>query len=424
MRGHVRHRGDERAGSWEYIVDVGIAAAQRCTICNKRLWVERRPKASCPKCGSGLRETEERRRETKSGFATQKECQAAMNRLLVAVEQQTYTAPTKASVREYLIKEWLPAVKATIRPSTYNSYVQHVECHIVPHIGTVKLAKLTGSRVNALYAKLADTGRKDGKSGLSAMTIHHVHSCLHKACKDAVRWGHLPRNPLNTADPPRQKGDGTREMQTWTKEQLKAFLGAVSDERLSPLWHTIAMTGMRRGEAIGLRWSDVDLENARLCVRRALIPIDREVVVSEPKTAKGRRVIALDPSTVEVVKAQAARQLDDQTQADDAWVETGLVFTAENGTALDPESVSRYFRQAVKQSMLPKIRLHDLRHTHATLALQAGIHPKVVSERLGHATISITLDTYSHAIPALQEEAAALIAGLVFGGDAAPAAAA
>ncbi|HEY5473623.1 MAG TPA: tyrosine-type recombinase/integrase, partial [Candidatus Limnocylindrales bacterium] len=316
------------------------------------------------------------------------------------------------------------ATRKECQASTYNSYVQHVECHIVPHIGTVKLQKLTGSRVNALYAKLAETGRQDGKSGLSAMTVHHVHACLHKACKDAVRWGHISRNPLDAADPPRKKGDGTREMQTWTKEQLKAFLGAVSDERLSPLWHTIAMTGMRRGEAIGLRWSDVDLENARLSVLRALIPINREVVVSEPKTAKGRRVIALDPGTVEVVKAQAARQLDDQTQADDAWVETGLVFTAENGTALDPESVSRYFRQAVKQSMLPKIRLHDLRHTHATLALQAGVHPKVVSERLGHATVSITLDTYSHAIPAMQEEAAALIAGLVFAGDAAPAAAA
>ena len=173
------------------------------------------------------------------------------------------------------------------------------------------------------------------------------------------------------------------------------------------------MTGMRRGEAIGLRWQDVDLENARLSVRRALIPINREVVISEPKTAKGRRSIALDPATVEVLKSQAARQLDEQHEWDEAWVETGLVFTAENGQALDPESVSRHFRQAMKKAMLPAIRLHDLRHTHATLALQAGVHPKVVSERLGHATVSITLDTYSHAIPAMQEEAAALIAGLV-----------
>jgi len=414
VRGHVRHRGDERAGSWEYIVDVGLAAAQRCTLCNKRIWIERRPKEKCPKCGGTLRETEERRRETRSGFATQKECQAAMNKLLVAVEQHNYTAPTKASVKEYLAKEWLPAVKATIRPSTYNSYVQHVECHIAPHIGSVKLQKLSGSQVNALYAKLAESGAKDGKKGLSPMTIHHVHACLHKACKDAVRWGHISRNPLDAADPPRKKGDGSKEMRTWTKAQLKAFLGAVADERLSPLWHTIAMTGMRRGEAIGLRWSDVDLEGGRLAVRRALIPSGREVIVSEPKTIKGRRVIAIDPGTVEVLKAQAARQLDEQKEWDEAWVETGLVFTLENGEALDPESVSRYWRQAVKKSMLPQIRLHDLRHTHATLALQAGIHPKVVSERLGHATISITLDTYSHAIPAMQEEAAALIAGLVF----------
>ena len=414
MRGHVRKRGEERFGSWEYIVDIGLAAAQRCEGCNKRFWIERRPREKCPKCGGALTETEERRRETKAGFATQKECQAAMNKLLVAVGEQNYSVPTKASVREYLTKEWLPAVKSTIRPSTYNSYVQHVDCHVVPHIGTVKLQKLSGSQVNALYAKLAESGKKDGRSGLSAMTIHHVHACLHKACKDAVRWGHISRNPLDAADPPRKKGDGTTEMRTWTKEQVKAFLEAMKDERLSPLWHTIALTGMRRGEAIGLKWSDVDLENARLSVRRALIPTSREVVVSEPKTAKGRRVIALDPGTVEVLKAQAARQLDEQQEWDEAWVDSGLVFMLENGEALDPESVSRYFRQAVKRSLLPQIRLHDLRHTHATLALQAGIHPKVVSERLGHATIAITLDTYSHAIPALQEEAAALIAGLVF----------
>ena len=416
MRGHVRKRGEP--GSWEYIADVGMAAAQRCESCGRRFWIERRPKQSCPKCGGELTETEERRREIKAGFATRKECVAAMNKILVAVEQHSYSAPTTASVREYLTKEWLPAVKATIRPTTYGSYKQHVECHIVPHIGSVKLQKLSGSQINALYAKLAESGAKSGKKGISAMTIHHVHACLHKACKDAVRWGHISRNPLDAADPPRAKGDGSKEMKTWTKEQLKAFLESVKGDRLSPLWHVIAMTGMRRGEAIGLRWTDIDLENSRLSVRRALIPTNREVVVSEPKTVKGRRVIALDAGTVEVLKGQAARQLDEQKEWDAAWIDSAYVFTAENGAALDPESVTRYFRQAVGMSMLPPIRLHDLRHTHATLALQAGIHPKVVSERLGHATISITLDTYSHAIPAMQEEAAALIAELVFAASA------
>jgi hypothetical protein len=200
MRGHLRKRGEP--GSWEYIVDVGLAAAQRCQDCNKRLWIERRPKESCPACGGRLRETEERRRQTKSGFATQKECQAAMNKLLVAVEQQSYSAPTTATVRQYLTKEWLPAVKATIRPSTYNSYVQHVECHIAPHIGSVKLQKLSGSQVNALYAKLAESGKQDGKQGLSPMTIHHVHSCLHKACKDAVRWD---TSPATRSTPPTRR---------------------------------------------------------------------------------------------------------------------------------------------------------------------------------------------------------------------------
>ena len=156
-----------------------------------------------------------------------------MNKLLVAVEQQTYTRRPKRRCRQYLTKEWLPAVKATIRPSTYNSYVQHVECHIAPHIGSVKLQKLSGSQINALYAKLAESGKQDGKHGLSPQTIHHVHACLHKACKDAVRWGQLSRNPLDAADPPRAKGDGSREMHTWTKEQLKAFLEA--RQRRTPL---------------------------------------------------------------------------------------------------------------------------------------------------------------------------------------------
>jgi integrase len=414
MRGHVRHRGPEKAGSWEYIVDVGIAAAQRCSACNKRTWIERRPLKQCPRCGSTeLVETEERRRETKAGFRTEKECETAMNKLLVKVEEQTYAPPTKASVREFLTKEWLPGVKATIRPTTYRSYEQHVMCHICPHIGSIKLATLTGSRVNALYAKLAEEGKKDGKSGLSPLTIHHVHTCLHKACKDAVRWGRLPKNPLDSADPPSTRGAAKKEMQTWNAKQLGAFLAATKDDRLAHLWRVLAMTGMRRGEVCGLRWEDVDLEKGRLSVRRALIPHEDGVIVSEPKTARGRRVVALDVVTIEAFKAQAARQIEDRDEADVAWEETGYIFTREDGQALHPQSVSRSFERALNAAKLPRIRLHDLRHTHASLALAAGINPKVVSERLGHATVSITLDTYSHAIPALQEEAAERIAGLV-----------
>jgi len=411
MQGHVRKRGKN---SWEYIADIGVHAAERCTGCGRRFWTERRPLGVCSKCDGRLVETEERRRQTKSGFPTRREAQTAMNKILVAIEEKTFVAPAKLSLREYLRSEWLPAIEATIRPSTYRSYKQHVECHICPHVGSVQLQKLSGSQINTLYAKLALTGKKDGKSGLSPLSIRHVHATLHRALKDAVRWERITRNPIDAADPPSIRGDGSKELKTWSAEQLKAFLDSTKDERLSPLWHLLAMTGMRRGEALGLRWEDVDLEAGRLSVRRALIPNGAVVVISEPKTARGRRSVALDPETVEVLKRQAGQQLADQLKKGDEWSDSGLVFTKEDGAAWHPEVVSRFFRGTVKRSRLPEIRLHDLRHTHATLALRAGIHPKVVSERLGHATIAITLDTYSHAVPAMQEEAAARIAELVF----------
>ena len=158
-----------------------------------------------------------------------------------------------------------------------------------PHLGSVQLQKLSGSQINALYAKLALSGKKDGKTGLSPLTICHVHAVLHRALRDAVRWERLTRNPIDAADPPSIRGDGNRELTTWSAAQLKAFLTATHVDRLGPVWHLLAMTGMRRGEALGLRWEDVDLEAGRLSVRRALIPNGAVVVVSEPKTAKGRQ---------------------------------------------------------------------------------------------------------------------------------------
>ena len=411
MRGHIRKRG---SAGYEYIVDVGRAAAQRCQCCHRRFWLERKPKEACPACGGQLHETEERRRAIKGGFATRKEAQAAMAKVMVSVEEKSYVAPSRLTVREYLTREWLPAIEFTVRPTTYRSYVQHVQFHIVPHIGSLRLEKVSGATLNALYAKLAAEGKLDGKRGLAPRTVHHVHVCLHRACKDAVRWGRLPRNPVDAADPPRVAGPGGREMKTWSAAQVRAFLEATKDDRLYPLWRLFCLTGMRRGEVLGVRWDDLDLEAGRLSVRRSLIPLGEEVIVSEPKTARGRRSIALDADTVEVLKLQAARQLVEQQESGDAWIDSGYLCTKEDGQPYHPEVVSRRFRQAVKRAMLPMIRPHDLRHTHATLALQAGIHPKVVSERLGHASISITLDTYSHAIPALQEEAAGRIAELIF----------
>ena len=256
--------------------------------------------------------------------------------------------------------------------------------------------------------------RRHGKLGLSPRTVHHVHACLHRALKDAVRWAYLVRNPLEAADPPRTRGSGESEMKTWSAEQLSAFLASTRDGRIFPLWRVLAMTGMRRGEAVGLRWDDVDLENSRLSVRRALRAARQQG--DRQRAEDGQRQTRDRPRCRdgrEVLQAQAVRQLTDQEEWGATWSDSGYVFTKENGQPLHAQTVSRSFEAALTEARLPRIRLHDLRHTHATLALAANVHPKVVSERLGHATVSIALDTYSHAIPALQEEAAERIAGLV-----------
>jgi integrase len=186
----------------------------------------------------------------------------------------------------------------------------------------------------------------------------------------------------------------------------------MGDDRLRGLRRLMASSGLRRGEACGLRWQDVDMEGGRLSVRRALIVVGTEIVVSEPKTARGRRTVSFDPATTAALKSQAARQGDDAQRHGEAWVDSGLVFTQETGESPHPDRVSDAFRDAVVAAGLPLIRLHDLRHTHASLGLAAGIPAKVMSERLGHSTVSITLDTYSHVLPGMQEDAGLKIAAL------------
>lgn len=194
----------------------------------------------------------------------------------------------------------------------------------------------------------------------------------------------------------------------------------MADDRLYALWLLLAGTGMRRGEALGLGPEHLDLDRARVAIQRSLVAVrgrgeEREASFSEPKTDKSRRSVALDPASVETLRAHRRRQLEERIALGPAWQDRGLVFCREDGLELDPDWVGKRFGALSSAAGLPAIRLHDLRHTHATLALQADIHPKVVSERLGHSTISMTLDTYSHAIPAMQEDAAVRVAALVFG---------
>lgn len=226
--------------------------------------------------------------------------------------------------------------------------------------------------------------------------------------------GPLSRNPADAADPPRagQKSDGVH---AWDAKTLREFLDASreSEDRLHGLWVLLATTGMRRGEALGLRWADVDLDAGRVRVVQTIVQTGRVVSVGEPKTARGRRSVSLDPGTVAALREHRHRMLQERLLVGADFNDLGLVFHRPDGTWLRPDAVSDGFLRRVRRCGLPRLRLHGLRHTWATLALERGIHPRVVQERLGHSTIAITLGIYSHVSPTLHDEAAQLVADLV-----------
>jgi integrase len=205
-------------------------------------------------------------------------------------------------------------------------------------------------------------------------------------------------------------------MTVWTAQEARRFLQGIKDDPLRALWTLALTTGMRRGELLGLKWTDVDLESARLSVRRSLAVVDGGPVESEPKTRRGRRSISLDESTVALLRQHRAEQAAQRLALGKPFTGGEYIFVSPDGHPIHPDTVTKRSQVLARRAKLPRIRFHDLRHTHATLALQAGVHPKVVSERLGHASTVITLDTYSHAVPALEEEAAARIASLLSGG--------
>jgi integrase len=322
----------------------------------------------------------------------------------MAIQQERGT-----TLVEYLA-EWMTSVRPTLRESTWDSYAQVVQGHLVPGLGDLELSEITPKVLSSFYGKLLASGRQDGKGGLSAGTARYCHIVLKKALSDAARWGEIDRNPCDLVSGPRPRRP---EMRTWTAEQVKTFLTHVRDDRLWAAWLLAATTGMRRGEVLGLRWTDLDLEAGRLQVRRALVSVRYRIVVSEPKTARGRRSVDLDPASVAALEEHRDRMRGEFEARRAELSDRDLVFVGRAGEPIHPDRFYRAFRRHSDRAGLPAIRLHDLRHTYASVALAAGIHPKVVSERLGHANIMITLDTYSHVIPSLQREAADQVAAMI-----------
>lgn len=299
---------------------------------------------------------------------------------------------------QHYLDAWIETVKPQIRPSSWRRYSDYVRVHLVPGLGRIPLAKLTPQHVQIFYArKLSE--------GLSPSTVHHMHGVLHRALKDALLMGLLQRNITEMVRPPRRS---CHEMMTLTDTQAKQLLEAVKGERFEALYLLALTTGLRLGELLGLRWQDIDWGRGALQVRVNVQESDGRFIVAETKTAYSRRSIGLTPTTIEALRRHRARQNEDRLVLGAAWDNAlDLVFPNRLGGIMIPDNVTkRYFKKVLRQlGLSEEIRFHDLRHTAATLLLSRGVHPKVVSEMLGHADISITLRIYAHVTPHMQEVA-------------------
>jgi integrase len=299
-------------------------------------------------------------------------------------------------VEDYL-RRWLEdSVRGTVRATTFERYEQNCRKHIVPTLGRVKVKDLTPAHLRGLYKEKLRT--------LSPRSVRYVHVTLHKALKQAVQDGLLPRNVTEAVKPPQLHRD---EMNPLTPDQAKILLQTAQAEsdRLEALYVLAVTTGLRQGELLGLKWDDVDLEAGMLQVRRTLTTAKGGPVLAAPKT-RGSRSVKLPQTASDALRSHLERQLAEIDRVGSLWQENGLIFASEVGEPLDRRYVTTHrFKPLLKRAGLPQIRFHDLRHTCATLLLIKNVNPKVVSEMLGHASIAITLDTYSHVLPDMQDSA-------------------
>ncbi|MFF5260612.1 tyrosine-type recombinase/integrase [Actinomadura viridis] len=358
-----------------------------------------------------------RRRIRRGGFASRKAAEAALSRL---------RTPSAGGAGSSLLTvgDWLSHWIATRNraSSTVRGYTSHVRLYLSPYLGKLLLAELSVAHVHAMFTAIARHSEALGKP-MSPATLNRIRATLRTALNAAVRQGLLTDNPaarveLPGARRPRavvwtsarvehwEKTGERPAVAVWTAAQTAEFLHAVRDHRLYAAYHLIALRGLRRGEAAGLRWCDVDLDGGVAVITQQLQQYAGHLTACPPKTARSARVIALDRTTVAALREHKDRQRQERTQAGKRYRDSGYVFTGLNGDPMAPDRLTRTFTKLIAEHGLPPIRLHDLRHGAATLALAAGVELKVVQEMLGHSSIVLTADTYTSVLPEVAHKAA------------------
>ncbi len=352
----------------------------------------------------GRDETGKRIQRSKGGFATRGEAQRFLTETLARLGDGSYAAPSKLTLGDFLTDEWLPAIEATVRPLTFTKYRQIVRLRIIPRLGHLRLQQISGGHLNALYRELEI-------AGLSVSTRRATHSVLHRALRDAVRWGRVVRNVADMADQP---AAARSRVTSWTAGELGRFLAHVVTDRLFALWRLAATTGMRRAELAGLTWRCTDLDGARVSVEQQLLATRGGCTFGPPKSARSRRTIALDDETVEALRSHRDAQLLERALAGDTYQDRDLVFCDPLGGPIHPNTLTGRFAALRKAAGIPEGRLHGLRHTAATLMLTEGVPVHIVAARLGDHP-NVILATYAHLLPQSDEQAAEKVAALLAG---------
>ncbi|MEH7094055.1 tyrosine-type recombinase/integrase [Neobacillus vireti] len=344
-----------------------------------------------------------RKQKKKRGFKTKKEAQAALTKALHELNSGIYIEPSNQKLGEFL-EEWLNYKKTKIADSSYSTYYINLKTHILPEFENMPLANLKPLHIQHFYTMLLNEKK------LHHNTVRKIHTMLVNALDRAVKFDMVVKNAAKLVDPPKES---KAEMKVWSVDEVHSFLDAAKDSPFFMVYNIAINTGMRQGEILGLSWDCVNFEDNLLSVKQTL-GHDGKTLKSTTKTAAGMRSIAIPEELVEELKRHKLEQKKQRLRLGSIYTDMNFVNASEVGTPINPSNLRRNFNSLIKKANAEKIRFHDLRHTHATLLLQQGVHPKIVSERLGHADTRMTLDRYSHLLPNMQRETAQKFGELLY----------
>ncbi|MDE3839358.1 site-specific integrase [Bacillus methanolicus] len=363
MKGYIRKRGN----SWSFTVDIG----------------------KDPRTGK-------RKQKTRSGFKTKKEAQAALAELITNVDKGTYKEPHKRLFKDFSLEYVQNTYKNKVKASTYERTYSLLVNQIIPWFQNVELEKIDQDLIHQFYTEKIN-------EGLSSAYVRRMHEVIKMLLRRAKTRKLITEDIASLIEAPRLE---KKEMQTWSIEEVNEFLKYTKHSRYHPVFFLAAYTGMRKGEILALHWDDIDFEKKTITIKKTLYRIKDQYLLTEPKTLNAIRTIYIDDDIVRVLKKQRVKQNLEKLKYGGVYQDQNLVFAQEDGSFVQPSAVNALFLRFIRQMGIKRIRFHDLRHTHATILLQMGVNPKIVAERLGHSSVQITLDTYSHVLPSMKKDLA------------------